>query len=594
MKMLLTGNEAIARGVYESGCVLAAAYPGTPSTEIMENISTQYKEIMSEWSPNEKVALETAFGGTMAGGRSFASMKHVGLNVAADPLFTIAYSGVNAGLVIVTADEPGQFSSQNEQDNRNYARAAKIPMLEPSDSSEALAMTKLAFDISEMYDTPVLLRMTTRVCHSKSIVTLGERKVVAIKPYVKNAKKYVDVPVNAILRRAEVEKHMIALKEYSETSTLNYVENNNSKIGVITSGMCLNYAKEVFATAVNYLKIGFSFPLPTEKINAFCKGLEKIYVIEENDAFIEDEVRKLGYDCLGNNFFPVSGELTSDILRSCVNNKAIETIPFDKNKVVARPPALCAGCPHRGFFYEISKRKDIVVSGDIGCYTLAFAPPYNAMDFNCCMGASISAGNGFQKVINMVEGNTKRVVSVLGDSTFFHSGMTSLLDVVYNNGNSINVILDNRITGMTGHQENPGSGYNAQGDVAPITDIEALVKAIGIKHVTVIDPNDLTAVNKALDDAISINEASVIITRFPCVLKKMSIIDKSEFPQAFKDKCVVDTDKCVGCKLCLKCGCPALSVINKKAKIDASMCVGCQVCKQICKVSAIKVGGNNL
>lgn len=587
MKLLLTGNEAIARGVYESGCVFAAAYPGTPSTEIMENIATNYKEVAAQWSPNEKVALEAAIGGAIAGGRSFASMKHVGLNVAADPLFTVAYSGINAGLVVVTADEPGQHSSQNEQDNRNYARAAKIPMLEPSNSQECIDMVKVAFELSERYDTPVLIRMTTRVCHSKSIVEIGERKAVPFVPYVKNAKKYVDVPANAIIRRAEVEKHINALKEYSETTPLNIVEDNGSKVGVICSGMCYNYAKEVFGKDANYLKIGFGYPLPQGKIKAFCKGLDKVYIVEENDPIMELEIMAMGIKVIGKEVFPVSGEYTSDVLRAALNGEPVYKAEFDRNKIVARPPSFCAGCPHRGLFYELGKRKDIVISGDIGCYTLAFAAPYNAMDFNNCMGCSISAANGAQKVFNMQENNTKRVVAVIGDSTFFHSGMTSLLDVIYNRGNSITIILDNRITGMTGHQENPGSGFTAQGDPTSITDIAAVVRALGMERVTYLDPNDLTAVNKALDEALACKEASVIITRYPCVLKKMSNADKTEFPQAFKSKCVVDADKCVGCKMCLKCGCPALSPVDKKVKIDASTCVGCGVCSQLCRLGAI-------
>ncbi|MBQ4049650.1 MAG: indolepyruvate ferredoxin oxidoreductase subunit alpha [Clostridia bacterium] len=593
-KVLMTGNEAIARGAWEAGVRFAAAYPGTPSTEILENLST-YKDIDAQWSPNEKVALEAAFGASVAGGRAFASMKHVGINVAADPLFTIAYSGSNAGLVIVTADEPGQHSSQNEQDNRNFARHAKMPMLEPADSQECKDMVKLAFDMSEEYDCPVLIRVTTRVCHSKSLVELCERVEKPIVPYVKNAKKYVDVPANARIRRVEVEKHMDALKVFSNETALNVVEDNGKKIGVITSGMCYHYAREVFENEANYLRIGFSFPLPMGKIAEFCKGLDKVYIIEENDEFIEDAVKMLGFGNIaygkyapdGSRFFHYCGELTSDVIRATVTGQAFKPVDFDRTKIVARPPALCAGCPHRGLFYELGKRKNVVVSGDIGCYTLAFAPPYNAMDFNCCMGASISSGNGAQKIFNKVEGNDKRVVSVLGDSTFFHSGITSLLDVVYNRGNNITVILDNRITGMTGHQQNPGTGYTAQGAETVVVDIEAIVKACGVKNIKVIDPNDLKAVKDAIDWALACEEASVIITKYPCVLKKFSNIDKAQYPNAFKSKCAVNTDKCIGCKACLKCGCPAISVVNKKAAIDPTMCVGCTVCKQICPVKAI-------
>ena len=593
-KVLMTGNEAIARGAWEAGVRLAAAYPGTPSTEILENLST-YRDIDAQWSPNEKVALEAAIGAAIAGGRAFASMKHVGLNVAADPFFTVAYSGINAGLVIVTADEPGQHSSQNEQDNRNFARHAKVPMLEPADSQECKDMVKLAFEMSEEYDCPVLIRVTTRVCHSKGLVELCDKVEKPLVPYVKNSKKYVDVPANARIRRLEVEKHMDALKVFSNNTEINAIEDNGKDIGVISSGMCYHYAKEVFANDANYLKIAFSYPLPMEKIAQFCKGLKKVYVIEENDEYIEEAVKILGYGNIcygkfapdGSRYLPFCGELTADVIRATVTGQAFKPADFDRSKIVARPPALCAGCPHRGFFYEVGKRKNVVVSGDIGCYTLAFAPPYNAMDFNCCMGASISSGNGAQKIFNQDPTNQKRVVSVLGDSTFFHSGITSLLDVVYNKGNNITVILDNRITGMTGHQQNPGTGFTAQGAETVVVDIEAIVKACGVKNIKVIDPNDLKAVNEALDWALASQEASVIITKYPCVLKKFSNLDKEQYPDAFKSKCTINTDKCIGCKACLRCGCPAISVVNKKALIDATMCVGCTVCKQICPVKAI-------
>ena len=594
-KVLMTGNEAIARGVWEAGVRFAAAYPGTPSTEILENLAT-YQDIDAQWSPNEKVALEAALGAAIAGGRAFASMKHVGLNVAADPFFTVAYSGTNAGLVIVTADEPGQHSSQNEQDNRNYARHAKVPMLEPADSQECKEMVKKAFEMSEEYSCPVLVRVTTRVCHSKSLVELCDRVEKPIVPYVKDAKRYVDVPANARIRRQEVEKHMDALKVVSNNSAeLNPIENNGKDVGVIASGMCFNYAKEVFENNANYLKIALSFPIPTERIADFCKGLKKVYVFEENDEFIEEAVKIAGFGGIcfgkyapdGSRYLPYCGELTSDVIRQVVTGEKFVPADFDRTKIVARPPALCAGCPHRGLFYELGKRKNVVVSGDIGCYTLAFAAPYNAMDFNCCMGASISSGNGAQKIFNQIPGNDKRVVSVLGDSTFFHSGITSLLDVVYNKGNNITVILDNRITGMTGHQHNPGTGFTAQGEETTIVDLEGIVRAVGIKNIKVIDPNDLKAVNEALDWALGLDEASVIITKYPCVLKKFSNLDKEQYPDAYKSRCTVDADKCIGCKACLRCGCPAISVVNKKAVIDHTMCVGCTVCKQICPKKAI-------
>ncbi|GLC29480.1 indolepyruvate ferredoxin oxidoreductase subunit alpha [Clostridium omnivorum] len=589
MKKLFTGNEAIARGAWEAGVKYASAYPGTPSTEILENTALYKEDILAEWAPNEKVAAEAAIGASIAGARSFAAMKHVGVNVAADPLFTFAYTGVNGGMVLITADEPGQFSSQNEQDNRNYAKFAKIPMLEPSDSQESKDMMKMAFEISEKFDTPVLLRMTTRVCHSKGIVDCGERQEIGIKNYVKDIKKYVTVPDFARKMRVKVEERTKCLLDYSNNSALNYIEWNEKKVGVIASGASFVFAKEVFGDSVSYLKLGFTNPLPTEKIKEFASQVEKIYVIEENDSYIEEQVRILGFDCYGNNFFPPYGEMTPDVIRKAVFGETNPTIGFDESKVVSRPPTLCAGCPHRGFFYELGKRKNVMVSGDIGCYTLGFAEPYNAMDFNICMGASISAGHGAQQVFNMKEDNKMRVVSILGDSTFFHTGINSLLDVVYNRSNTVNVILDNRITGMTGHQENPGTGYTLQGKETTEVNIEALVKACGIKHVVSIDPNNLAAVKNALDWALSLDEPSVIITRWPCVLKKLSYEDKEEFKGVFTKKCKVDIEKCIGCKACIRTGCPALSFdkASKKSSINPDSCVGCEVCLQVCPVKAI-------
>lgn len=589
MKKLLTGNEAIARGAWEAGVKFASAYPGTPSTEILENTALYKEDILAEWAPNEKVAVEAAIGASTAGARSFAAMKHVGLNVAADPFFTFAYTGVNGGMVIITADEPGQHSSQNEQDNRNYAKFAKVAMLEPSNSQEAKDMMKTAFEVSEKYDTPVLLRTTTRVCHSKGIVECSDREEVGIKEYVKNIKKNVTVPANARVLRIKVEERLQKLLEFSNSTELNFIEWNDTKIGVIASGVCYSYAKEVFGDTVSYLKLGFTNPLPNEKLKEFCNKVEKIYVIEENDPYIEDQVRVLGFDCYGNNLFPYNGEMTPDVIRKAVYGKTNPTISYDENKVVSRPPTLCAGCPHRGFFYELGKRKNIMVSGDIGCYTLAFAEPYNALDQNICMGASLSVGHGAQQVFNMKENNKMRVVSVLGDSTFFHTGINSLLDVAYNRSNTINVILDNRITGMTGHQENPGTGYTLQGKEVKEVNIEALVRACGIEHVITINPNDLNAVKNALNWALELEEPSVIITRWPCVLKKFSKKDKEEFNSAFKTKCKVDVDKCVGCKACIRTGCPALSFdkASKRVNISSDSCVGCEVCLQVCPVKAI-------
>lgn len=587
MKKLLTGNEAIARGAYEAGARFASAYPGTPSTEILENMEN-YKEIISEWATNEKVALEAVLGASIAGARAIASMKHVGVNVAADPLFTSAYTGVNGGLVLVTADEPGQHSSQNEQDNRNYAKAAKVPMLEPADSQESKDMTKIAFELSEKFDTPVMLRMTTRVCHSKGIVECLDREEREIIPYKKDINKFVTVPGIAKKLRVKVEERQKKLLEFSNTTELNFIEWNDTKIGVISSGICYSYAKEVFGNSVSYLKLGFTHPLPTEKIKAFCSKVEKIYVIEENDPIIEEMVKMLGFNCYGKDVFPAYGEMLPEVIRNSVFGEIMPTVEYDEKEVVARPPTLCAGCPHRGFFHELGKRKNVFMSGDIGCYSLAFSDPYNAIDQNICMGAGVSIGHGAQKIFNLLE-NKMRVVSVLGDSTFFHTGINSLINVIYNNSNTVNVILDNRITGMTGHQENPGSGYNLDGEKTVEINIEAVVKSLGFKNVVVINPNDLKAVKNALDWALSLDEPSVIITRWPCALKKFSPEDKEEFKGAFTEKFSINQDKCIGCKACIKTGCPAISFDKetKKAKIDFNACVGCTVCSQVCATKAI-------
>lgn len=589
MKKLYTGNEAIARGVYEAGVKFASAYPGTPSTEILENVAKYKEDVYSEWAPNEKVALESAIGASLAGSRAIATMKHVGLNVAADPLFTISYMGVNGGLVIVSADDPGMFSSQNEQDNRNYAKSAKIAMFEPSDSQEAKDMVKQAFEISEKYDTPVLFRITTRISHSKSIVECCDREEVPFKEYVKNIQKNVPVPAFSRIMRHNIEKRTEKLKAFSNETPLNYAEMNDTKIGVISSGVSYKYAREVFGDSVSYFKLGFTNPLPMEKLNEFADKVDMVYVIEENDPFIEDQLKANGIECLGYGKFPYYGEMTPDVIRKSVYGETLPTLEYSEEKVVPRPPTLCAGCPHRGFMFELGKRKDLVMIGDIGCYALSFAEPYNAMDLSLCMGASLSMGHGAQKVFDMNKNSNKRVVAFLGDSTFFHTGMNSLLNVNYNKGNTVSVILDNRITGMTGHQENPGSGYTLQGDNAKIVEIEPLVKAMGFENVRTINPNNLDEVKETLDWALSLDEPSVIVTRWPCVLKKLSKEDKEEFEEVFKSNCVIDQDKCIGCKMCIKTGCPALSFdkVNKKASIDSVQCVGCEVCTQVCPVDAI-------
>ncbi|MFB0918335.1 MAG: indolepyruvate ferredoxin oxidoreductase subunit alpha [Clostridiaceae bacterium] len=589
MKELLTGNEALARGAYEAGVRFASAYPGTPSTEILENTALYKDDIVAEWANNEKVAFEAAAGASIAGARAFSSMKHVGVNVAADPLMTFAYTGVNGGFVLITADEPGQHSSQNEQDNRNFAKFGKMPLVEPKDSQECKDYMIKAFEISEKYDTPVILRVTTRVCHSKGIVELGERQDIAIKEYVKNIKKFITVPAHAKVLRQKVEDRINSLREFSETTEMNRIEWNDKKIGVIASGQCIDYAHEVWGDSVSYLNLGFTYPLPDKMMTEFCEACETIYVLEENDPILEEHAKQLGFKVHGKDIFPPFGELTPDVIRKALYGKTMDTIEYNKESVVPRPPTLCAGCPHRGLFYEIGKIKNTMITGDIGCYTLGFAEPYNGMDLNLCMGASISTGHGAQKVFDMVPGNEKRVITVLGDSTFFHTGVNSLINTVYNGSNTINIILDNRITGMTGHQENPGSGYTLQGKPTKELSIEAMVRACGIENVVTINPNDLTAVKNAVNWAKSLDEPSVIITRWPCVLKKLHNEEYLEFIDVFKSKCVVDKSKCIGCRACTRTGCPAIEFDyeNKKSFILRDSCVGCTVCLQVCPVGAI-------
>ena len=591
MRKLMTGNEAVAYGAYEAGVRYASAYPGTPSTEILENMALYKDDIKAEWAANEKVALESAIGASIAGGRALSSMKHVGLNVASDAFMTVAYTGINGGLVVITADEPGQHSSQNEQDNRHFASFGKVPMLEPSDSQEAKDMIGIALEISEDYDTPVLFRMTTRICHSKSIVECGERQDLPIKEYNKEKSKYVVVPGYATKMRVKVEERMEKLKDFSNNTDLNFIEWNDKKIGVISSGICHHYARAVFGDRASYLKLGFTYPLPDEKIKEFASQVDKLYIIEENDPLIEERVRMLGYQCYGKSVFPTYGELTPDVLRKSIEGESKPTIDYDRSMVVSRPPSLCAGCPHRGFFYEVGRRKDIVIAGDIGCYTLGVSDPYDAIDFAIDMGSAFGAGHGAQSIFDMKDGNKKRIIAIQGDSTFFHTGINGLISTVYNKGNTINVILDNRTTGMTGHQENPGSGYTLEGEITEDLDIEALVKACGVKHVKQVDPNQLDKMGEAIDWALSIeDEPSVIITRWPCVLKKFNEEDKAEFTDAFTDKYQVDSDICIGCKQCASVGCPAIEFIQEDSisNIDISQCVGCEVCAQVCPIRAIE------
>ncbi len=590
MKKLLTGNEAVAQGAWEAGVKYAVAYPGTPSTEILENVST-YKEILAEWAPNEKVALESVAGAAIGGVRSLCAMKHVGVNVAADPLFTFAYLGVNAGAVLISADEPGMHSSQNEQDNRNYARHAKLCLFEPSDSQETKDMIKEAFIVSETYDMPVLFRMTTRVCHSKSIVACDKRSEVPDKLYEKDIKKYCPLPGFSRMMQVKLADNFKRLEDYSNTTPFNYIEDNDSKIGVIGSGVAYRYAKEVLGDNASYLKIGFTYPLPMEKIKNFSEDKDIVYVFEENDPIMEKEIKAAGIKVVGKELIPTMGELTPDRIRKVLFGENIPLLKANPKMLLPRPPSLCAGCPHRGVFYELGKRKDLMIFGDIGCYSLGLMAPYHATDAMICMGASISGGHGVQKAFEIKGEKEKRVVSLIGDSTFFHSGITGLINVVNNNSNTLTIILDNRITAMTGHQENPGTGYNLNGEEVPTVDIGAMVKACGVKNVCVIDPNELNMVKEAIEWGVKLDEPAVIITRWPCALKRFSAEDKEEFTGAFENYCVVDRDICIGCKKCLKSGCPALvfDVENKKSGILKEVCVGCEVCAQICPVGAIKV-----
>jgi indolepyruvate ferredoxin oxidoreductase alpha subunit len=588
LKELMTGNEAVARGTWEAGVVFASAYPGTPSTEILETIAARYKDVYAEWAPNEKVAVEAAAGASFAGGRALATMKHVGVNVAADPLFTFAYTGVTGGMVLVSADDPGMHSSQDEQDNRNYARFAKIGMLEPSDSQEAKDYLKIAFELSEKYDTPMMLRMTTRVCHSKSIVELdGERQEIPVVPYEKKV-KYDPVPAVSRVLRKSVEKRLEGLEYYSNSTEINRVEwGSDRKIGILSAGVAYQYAREVFGDDVSYFKPGMTFPLPMDKIRDFAKKVETLYVIEELDPFMEDQIRAAGITCIGKEKIPNMYELNPDIIREALLGEKRPVLEYDASKLASRPPTLCAGCPHRGFFYELAKCKNIIAVSDIGCYALAGSEPLSIKDIALCMGGGFSIAHGAQKVFNRA-GAGKRCVGVMGDSTFFHSGMTSLLEAVYNRSNVLLTILDNRITGMTGHQENPGSGYTLQGEKAENIDFENLVRSLGVKNVRVVNPLKLDEVKEALAWGLSFEEPAVIITRWPCVLKKFSAEDKAEFGNT-RAVNTVDEAACIGCRICVKTGCPALEFHKdkKKVSIDSSQCVACDVCAQVCPKKAI-------
>ena len=573
MKELLLGNAAVARGLYEAGVKVVSSYPGTPSTEITE-YAAKYDEMYCEWAPNEKVAAEVAAGASFGGARSFCGMKHVGLNVAADPVYTMSYIGVTGGVVIGVADDPGMHSSQNEQDSRNHAIGAKLPMLEPSDSAECCAFTKLAYEISEEYDTPVILRLTTRVAHSCGIVDTAEREEIPIKPYVKNPRKNVMLPANARPRHVYVEERMQKLADWGSDCPVNRIEDNHSKIGVITSGIAYQYAKEALGDTVSYLKLGMVNPLPAELIKRFAQMVETVYVIEELDPVIEHFCKQNGVNVIGKELFPICGEFSQKLIKERMLGETAAPVELEQ-EIPVRPPVMCCGCPHRGVFY-ILKKEGVYVSGDIGCYTLGASAPLNAMDTNICMGASVSVLHGYNKARGPEA--EKKAVAVIGDSTFIHSGITSLIDIAYNRSNSVVLILDNSITGMTGHQENPTTGKTIRGDVTTAVDLEALCRAIGIDRVRVIDPYDLKETQTVLREELAADAPSVIISRRPCALLKSV---KHNPPL------VVDSSKCVGCKICMGIGCPAIRMRDGKASIDATQCVGCHVCVGLCGVKAI-------
>ena len=610
MKQLMLGNAAAARGLFEAGCELISSYPGTPSTEITEE-AARFKEIYCEWAPNEKVALESAFGACLAGRRAFCGMKHVGLNVAADPLYTMSYTGVNAGLVIGVADDPGMHSSQNEQDSRHHAIASKVPMLEPSDADEAREFAKIAFEISEKFDTPVLYKMCTRVAHSQSITEPAERTVPEHKAYEKTISKYVMAPANAIKRHPFVEQRMKDLEKWSETSGVNRIETlkqvqgdstrhgdstrqgdgsrhaelvsasilgvPGDKVGIITSSTSYQYVKEVLGDSVNILKLGMVNPLPADMIRKFADGLEKLIVVEELDPIIETFVRGLGLKCEihGKDMFPICGEFSQNLVAAAFGRELPQGKKLDGVQIPVRPPIMCAGCPHRGMFYALNKLK-VTVFGDIGCYTLGSVAPLSAMDVTLCMGASFSGLHGWNKAGGAE--NEKKSVAVIGDSTFMHSGMTGLATIAYNQSNSTVIVLDNSITGMTGHQQNPTTGKNLYGDPAGRVDLEALARAMGINRVRVVDPYKIAECETAVKEELEVEEPSLIISRRPCALLK----EVKHNPPL-----VVDQDKCKSCKMCMKIGCPAISMKGGKAKIDATLCVGCGVCSQMCKFGAL-------
>lgn len=574
MKKLLLGNAAVARGAYEAGVRVVSSYPGTPSTEITEEI-VKFDEVYAEWAPNEKVAAEVAIGASIGGARAMSCMKHVGLNVMADPVFTVSYTGVSGGLVFCVADDPGMHSSQNEQDSRHYAKASKIMMLEPADSSECKEMTKAAFALSEQFDTPVFIRLSTRVSHSQSLVTLGEREEQDLKPYEKNIGKYVMMPGNAIKRHVAVEDRIIALTAFAEETELNAVESNGSRIGIITAGISYMYAKEALGEQADYLKLGMVYPLPVEKIKAFAASHDEVYVVEELDPVIEEHCKALGIPVKGKELFTLLGEYTPAMIRKAVLGEAAPAVLRAEEAIPVRPPVMCAGCPHRGTFYVL-KKLGCVVSGDIGCYTLGATIPLQSVDTTICMGASVSAALGMAKARG-AEFN-KKLVSVIGDSTFMHSGITGLVDIVYNKGANTVIILDNSITGMTGHQNNPTTGYTIRGEETRQVNLVDLCHAVGVAHVTVADPFDIKTFEKVVKTELEREEPSVIIAQRPCALLKTV---------KYTGHCRI-TDKCRNCKMCMKLGCPAITIKEGRVVIDPTQCNGCGLCINVCPFGAIE------
>lgn len=584
-KALLLGNEAVARGLYEAGVTVVSSYPGTPSTEVTEAVS-KYDEIYSEWAPNEKVAFEVASGACIAGARSFCAMKHVGLNVAADPLYTLSYIGVNGGMVCVVADDPGMHSSQNEQDSRHHAIAAKVPMLEPCDSAECLNFAKLGYDLSEQFGAPLLLRLSTRVSHSRSLVELSDRVERELKPYVKNPMKNVMMPAMARKAHIVVEQRTKDLTEWADTTAVelgvNTIEYNDKKIGIIAAGTSYTYAREAMGEKASYLKLGMVNPLPIKLIKEFAENVDTIYVIEELDDIIETHCLKIGVKVIGKERFSLLGEFSQDTVRKALEQDNPPFVSFDED-VPPRPPVMCAGCPHRGLYYAL-KKYNLYVSGDIGCYTLGAQAPLAMIDTCICMGASVSSLHGFNTARGAEQ--AKKSIAVIGDSTFIHSGITGLIDIAYNKGISTVIVLDNSITGMTGHQNNPANGFTIKGDPTTAVDLEALARAIGINRVSVVDPFDIDGVRAVAERELAAEEPSLIIARRPCALLKSVKHNPS---------LVVNKDKCVGCKACLQVGCPALYQTTDangkmRAEIDLNQCVGCEVCAKACKFGAITKG----